>query len=142
MKVVIKRFDKSLPLPEYKTDGAAAVDLYARKDTTLPPKEVTFVPLNVAVQVPEDHWVLVSARSSLHKKGLLVANGIGVGDYDYRGDNDEYQAVLWNFTDKPVTVKKGERLVQMMVLKREVIEFTEQGKLIAKDRGGFGTTGD
>jgi dUTP pyrophosphatase len=99
------------------------------------------VPLNIAVQVPVDHWVLVSARSSLHKKGLMVANGIGVGDYDYRGDNDEYQAVLWNFTDKPVTVKRGERIAQMVILKRDRVEFEEKAQFSAKDRGGFGSTG-
>lgn len=142
MKITIKRFDKSLPLPEYKTSGAAAMDLYARKDMTLPAKAVTLVPLNVAIQVPKDHWVLVSARSSLHKKGLLVANGIGVGDYDYRGDDDEYQAVLWNFTDKAVKIKKGERLVQLMVLKREPVQFEEKDHLATKSRGGFGSTGD
>lgn len=141
MKVIIKRFDTSLPLPEYKTDGAAAFDLYARVDTVVEPKQVTLVPLNIALQIPKDHWVLVSARSSLHKKGLMVANGIGVGDYDYRGDNDEYQAVLWNFTDKAVTVKRGERIVQMVVLKRERVKFSEKVRFNSKSRGGFGTTG-
>lgn len=140
MKVIIKRFDTSLPLPEYKTSGAAALDLYARVDTVIPPKKVMLVPLNVALQVPKDHWALVSARSSLHKKGLMVANGIGVGDYDYRGDKDEYQAVLWNFTDKSVTVKRGERIVQMVILKRERVEFAEKTKFNTKSRGGFGST--
>ncbi len=141
MKVTIKRFDKSLPLPEYKTDGAAALDLYAREDATIPPQEVKLVPLNVALQVPEDHWVLVSARSSLHKRGLMMANGIGVGDYDYRGDNDEYLAPLFNFTDQPVKVERGERLVQLMVLSRERVELAEQDLFDTKDRGGFGSTG-
>jgi dUTP pyrophosphatase len=142
MKVIIKRFDKDLPLPEYKTDGAAAMDLYARQDITIPAGEVVLVPLNVAIQIPKDHWVLVSARSSLHKKGLMVANGIGVGDYDYRGDNDEYQAVLYNFTNQLVKVKRAERLVQLVVLKRERVEFEEKDHLDTASRGGFGSTGD
>jgi len=141
MKVIIKRFDKGLPLPEYKTEGAAAMDLCARVDATIPAGKVKLVPLNVAIQVPEDHWVLVSARSSLHKKGLTLANGIGVGDYDYRGDDDEYQAALYNFTDKPVAVERGERLVQLMVLKRERVEFEEKKHLQTASRGGFGSTG-
>src|SRR5690606_13206659 len=123
MKVTIKRFDTSLPVPEYKTADAAAFDLYAREETVIPPPQVVLVPLNIAVQLPKDHWALMSARSSLHKRGLMMANGIGVGDYDYRGDDDEYHAALFNFTQKPVTVERGERLVQMIILKRERAEF-------------------
>ena len=97
MQVKIKLFDPSLPLPEYKSSGAAALDLYSRLDMTIDPGEVAYVPLNVALQVPEDYFVLLSARSSLHKKKLMMANGIGIGDYDYRGDGDEYKAALFNF---------------------------------------------
>jgi len=141
MKVLIKRFDKSLPLPEYKTTGAAAFDLYARQDTVIPAHQVKLVPLNIALQLPADHWALLSARSSLHKMGLMVANGIGVGDYDYRGDNDEYMAALLNFTDQEVVVKKGERVVQMIIMSRERVEFEELDKFETTDRGGFGSTG-
>lgn len=141
MKINIKRFDKTLPLPEYKTGGAAAFDLYARKDVTIEPQSVTLVPLNIAIQLPKAHWALLSARSSLHKKGLLLANGIGVGDYDYRGDGDEYMAALLNFSNKPVQVEKGERLVQMIIMHRERADLIEQNKFEESDRGGFGSTG-
>ncbi len=141
MKVLIKRFDKSLPLPEYKTSGAAAFDLCARQDTLIPAHKVVLVPLNIAIQLPADHWALLSARSSLHKMGLMVANGIGVGDYDYRGDNDEYMAALLNFTDQEVMVKKGERVVQMIIMSRERVDFEELDKFETEDRGGFGSTG-
>ncbi|MFZ5437631.1 MAG: dUTP diphosphatase [Patescibacteria group bacterium] len=141
MKVLIKRFDKSLPLPEYKTEGAAAFDLYAREETLIPAHQVKLVPLNIAIQLPVDHWALLSARSSLHKMGLMVANGIGVGDYDYRGDGDEYKAALLNFTDQEVVVKKGDRLVQMIIMSRESVEFEELDQFGAENRGGFGSTG-
>ncbi len=141
MKVLIKRFDKSLPLPEYKTEGAAAFDLYAREETLIPAHQVKLVPLNIAIQLPVDHWALLSARSSLHKMGLMVANGIGVGDYDYRGDGDEYKAALLNFTDQDVVVKKGDRLVQMIIMSRESVEFEELDQFGAENRGGFGSTG-
>lgn len=141
MKVKIKRFDNKLPLPAYSTSGAAAFDLYAREDTVVKPGSVSLVPLNIALQVPDDHWVLVSARSSLHKRGLMMANGIGVGDYDYRGDNDEYHAALYNFTKKSIMVKRGERIVQMVVLKRDRVEFEEKTHFGTKSRGGFGSTG-
>jgi len=99
------------------------------------------VPLNIALQIPEGYFVLVSARSSLHKRGLIMANGIGVGDYDYRGDGDEYHAALYNFSEESVSIKKGERLVQMIVLEREPILLEEREHFAEQDRGGFGSTG-
>lgn len=141
MKVGIKRFDTSLPLPEYKTAGAAAFDVYSREEVSIQPHSVGYAPLNLALQLPEDHWALVAARSSLHKRGLMLANGIGVGDYDYRGDGDEYKAALLNFTDKPVVIEKGERIAQIIILPRTQVEFIEKSTFDTKDRGGFGSTG-
>lgn len=141
MHIKIKRFDTTLPMPAYKTDGAAAMDLYARENTTIEPGKVVLVPLNVAIELPADHFVLLSARSSLHKKGLVPANGIGIGDADYCGDQDEYKAALLNFSSQPVTIEKGERIVQMLILPREKVEIEEVAKLGHPDRGGFGSTG-
>jgi len=141
MKIKIKRFDTSLPMPEYKTAGAAAFDLYARVETAIEPGKVGKVPLNIAIDIPEAYWALVAARSSLHKKGLSMANGIGVGDSDYCGDNDEYQAALLNFSDQPVTIEKGERIVQMLILPRQKVSLEEVEHLGNPDRGGFGSTG-
>ncbi|MBP7768319.1 dUTP diphosphatase [Candidatus Woesebacteria bacterium] len=139
--VGIKRFDTTLPLPEYKTGGAAAIDLYARETTVIPARGIGYVPLNIALQLPENTWALLAARSSLHKKGLMLANGIGVGDYDYRGDGDEYKAALWNFTDSEVTIQKAERIVQLIILERKRVDFTEKLSFVEADRGGFGSTG-
>ncbi len=141
MKIKLKRFDKSLPLPEYKSSGAAAMDLYARETTVIEPKKVKLIPLNIAIEIPEDHWVLMSARSSLHKKGVIMANGIGVGDTDYCGDQDEYKAALLNFTDEIVTIEKGERIVQIIILQREKVDVEEVSTLGNENRGGFGSTG-
>lgn len=142
MQVKLKLFDTSLPVPAYKTAGAAAFDLYARTEMTIPAQQVGYVPLNIALQLPEGYWALVSARSSLHKLGLMLANGIGVGDYDYRGNNDEYKAALYNFTDEPITIERGERIVQMMILEREPVELVLTEQFVdAVDRGGFGSTG-
>ena len=141
MKLKIKRFDETLPLPAYKTDKAAALDLYARVDVAISPGKIGYVPLNIALELPENYWALLAARSSLHKRGLMMANGIGVGDEDYCGDNDEYRAVLFNFTDQEVTVKKGERIVQLIILSREKVEVEGVIELNNNDRGGFGSTG-
>lgn len=141
MNVNIKRFDTSLPLPEYKSAKAAAFDLYARETITIPARQVGYVPLNIALELPPEHWALVSARSSLHKKGLYLANGVGIGDEDFCGDGDEYKAALLNFSDQAVTVEKGERICQMIILPREPVTLVEVAKLGHPDRGGFGSTG-
>lgn len=141
LSVSFKRFDTTLPVPEYKTAGAAAFDLYAREETTIAPGEIGYIPLNIALQLPEDYWALVSARSSLHKRGLMLANGIGVGDHDFCGPNDEYRAPVFNFTKQAVVIEKAERVVQMIILKRPAVELHEKATFEGEDRGGFGTTG-
>jgi dUTP pyrophosphatase len=141
INVTFKRFDKSLPLPEYKTSGAAGLDMYARETKTIQPGEIVLIPLNVAISVPEGYFVLLASRSSTYKMGIQCANGIGIGDYDYRGDNDEYMFPAYNFTDKPITIEKGERCSQILILPVNQVEITELDKLENPDRGGFGTTG-
>jgi dUTP pyrophosphatase len=141
MKVPIKRIDADMPLPEYKTNGAAAMDCFARATTIVESKKVFLVPLNVALKPPLGHFVLLAARSSLHKRGLMMANGIGIGDEDFSGDNDEYQAALYNFTDSPVEVKRGDRIVQMLVLPFDRVVWDEVDSLKQPNRGGFGSTG-
>lgn len=136
----LKLFDASMPVPQYQTKGAVAFDLYAREATTIPAGKVVLVPLNIAIQLPEGHWAMLAARSSLHKKGLMLANGIGVGDEDYCGDQDEYRAALWNRTEADVTVEKGERIVQMLILSYVRPDFEIVEHLGNADRGGFGST--
>lgn len=141
IQVNIKRFDKEVPLPEYKTQGAAGFDLYARLAVEIPPKEFKYVPLNVAVQTPPGCFFILAARSSTHKKGIWMANGIGIGDSDFSGDGDEYSAVYYNFTDKPVMIEKGERIAQGLIVKREAVQWNEVSQMPNKTRGGWGTTG-
>lgn len=141
MIIKMKRFDKSLPLPHYKTKGAVCVDLYSREDTFIKAHEVAYIPLNIALEVPENHWSMLVARSSTHKLGIMAANGFGVVDRDYCGDNDELKFAAWNFTDKDITIEKGSRIAQLMVLQSEPVEITEVDKLDNEDRSGFGSTG-
>jgi len=142
MKIRIKRFDKSLPLPEYKTSGAAAFDLTARISLEIPPRKVGYIPLNIACETPEGYFLLLAARSSTHKKGLILVNGIGIGDPDFTGDEDEYAAAYLNFTDNTVQVEAGERIAQGMFVKFKKAEWEEVDSLGNKIRGGFGSTGE
>lgn len=141
MKIRIKRFDKELPLPEYKTKGAAAFDLTARKKIEIAPKAVAYIPLNVALEVPQGYMLLLTPRSSTHKKGLIMANSVGIGDPDFCGDGDEYHAAYYNHTESPVVVERGERVAQGLIKKVEKAEWEEVDSLDNETRGGFGTTG-
>jgi dUTP pyrophosphatase len=141
MKIRIKRFDTTLPLPQYKTAGAAAFDCTVRLTTTVEAKSTALVPLNIAIQLPTGHCALLQARSSLPKRGLMIANGVGLIDEDYSGNDDELKAFVYNFTDAPVVIEKGERIVQAMVLPVDRVEWEEQETLNSESRGGFGTTG-
>lgn len=141
MRVKIKRFDRDLPLPSYQSRGAACLDLYARLDVTIEPGQVGYVALNVGLEIPEGCWALVAARGSTHKHGLLPVQGIGIGDWDFRGDQDEYHFAFYNFTAQPVIVRRGTRIAQLMVLRYEPLVFEEVEHLHAENRGSYGSTG-
>ena len=141
MNIHIKRIDKELALPEYKTPGAVAFDPSARVTTTIPPHKVAYVPLNVVVEPPEGYYVALVARSSLHKRGLMSATGFSVGDADFAGNTDEYVAALYNFTDADVVVMRGDRIMQVVISPHVRVGFIEVEDMGNESRGGFGTTG-
>jgi len=141
MKVRIRRIDKTLPLPEYHSKGAAGFDFYCRETIVVEPKSLAMIPLNVALEPPEGHMILLAPRSSTPKRGIFFANSVGIMDRDYCGNNDEYKAFVYNYTDAPVTIERGDRIAQGIVLRADRIEWEEVEDLGAPDRGGFGTTG-
>ena len=141
MRLLIKRFDKTLPLPVHKTPGAVAVDLCSRIDLDIQPKEIAYIPMNVAIKIPDGYFVLLAPRSSTHKIGIQGINGVGIMDRDYCGDEDEYHFAVSNFTDKSVHINKGDRLCQLVLIKCETFDFDEVDSMPNLSRGGFGTTG-
>lgn len=128
-------------MPEYKTAGAAAFDLAAREEITVAPGETAKIPLNVAIKFSEQYVGILASRSSTYKLGLSPANGIGVIDSDYCGDEDEYNFVAWNRTSEPVKVEKGQRIAQLLIVEKTRFEIEEVDKMEGQSRGGFGTTG-
>lgn len=142
MKINIKRIDKMLPLPEYKTKGAAAFDLYARESMTIEPQSLARIPTNLVVQTPPGYVLIMASRSSTPKTGLIVPHGIGIVDADYCGDEDELLCQVFNITKKPVRVERGDRIGQAMFVKLgRVQEWKEKETMKKKSRGGFGSTG-
>ena len=141
MKIKIKRFDKTLPLPSYKTPGAVCVDLYTRETAIIEPGKIAYIPMNIAVKLPPNTWAMMVSRSSTHKMGVMQVNSLAVFDVDYCGDSDEYIFAAYNYTDQSVTIEKSTRLCQLMVMKYESMEIEEVDSMESPSRGGFGTTG-
>jgi dUTP pyrophosphatase len=142
MRLEVARIDKTLPLPRYETTGACAFDVTARVDTVIAPKALGYVPGNLVVCVPDGYVLMLCSRSSTpRKKGLLTPHGFGVIDLDYCGPTDELIVQVYNFTDAPVTVARGERIAQCLVVPAVRCELAEVEKVGAKSRGAFGTTG-
>lgn len=142
MQLSLTRVDRELPLPQYATGGSVAFDVYARTETVVPPKAVALIPTNLIVRVPDGYALLLCSRSSTPlKKGLLTPHGFGIVDQDFCGPQDEMRAQVYNFTDAPVTVARGERVAQALLVPIERCALVETAVATAESRGGFGSTG-
>ena len=141
-KIVSFFEDKGINSPRRKTKASAGYDLEAAEDVVLNPGEVKLVPTGVKAYMPEDEVLLIYIRSSLAvKKGLILANGVGVVDADYY-DNPENEGhimiPLFNPGKEPVTIRKGERIAQGIFTK---YLKTDDDQTDAERTGGFGSTG-
>jgi dUTP pyrophosphatase len=132
-----------VPLPSYQTGGAAGFDLAASADVVIEPGRIALVPTGLVIEVPAGHLLAIFARSSTPlKRGLVVANGVGVVDSDYCGPVDEVKIQVLNITDAPVTVARGDRIAQGIILAYTRAEWVEaEATPSAQTRGGFGSTG-
>lgn len=141
MKIKIKRLDKSVELPKYQTQGAVAFDIAPKENFIIKPKEWLLAPTGLIIKTPPGYMLLIAPRSSLFiKKGLALANTIGIIDQDYSGDDDEIKLALINLSDKEVKIEKGERLAQGVFVKIEKAIWEEVDNM-GQSRGGFGSTG-
>ena len=142
MKVKIFKKNPEVPIPAYQTAGSVAFDLSPSEDAVIPPHEIRLVPTGLVICTPPGHMLAIAARSSTPlKRGLMIANGVGIVDQDYCGPDDEIKLQLLNFTDKPVEIKKGDRIAQGLFLTLDRVEWEEVTELSSKTRGGFGSTG-
>jgi dUTP pyrophosphatase len=129
-------------LPEYQTGGAAGFDLAASEAVVVAPGEVTLIPTGLVVQVPPEMFLGIFARSSTPlKRGLMIANGVGVVDSDYCGPHDEVRIAVVNITAAPVEVRAGDRIAQGILVPAPRITWEEVSELASESRGGFGATG-
>ncbi len=132
-----------LPLPRHMTAGAAGMDLLAdvTEPVQLAPGARTLIPTGLAVEIPAGFEAQVRPRSGLAlRHGVTLLNSPGTIDSDYRG---EIMVLLINLGSDPYTVRRGERIAQMIVAPVTRAELREADSLSDSHRGagGFGHTG-
>ncbi|MFA1538650.1 dUTP diphosphatase [Actinomadura monticuli] len=140
--VLIQRLDPELPLPAYAHPGDAGADLVAAVDVELPPGERAVVPTGVAIALPDGYAAFIHPRSGLGAKlGVTIVNAPGTVDAGYRG---EIKVTLLNTDPRAaVTLRRGDRIAQMVVQRVERAVFHEVTDLpgAARGTGGLGSTG-
>lgn len=143
-KLRVKFFDKEVyPNGLQKIGGKKSdwIDLRAREDVVLEKGRLFYIPLGVAIELPEGYEALVAPRSSTPKNYfVLQANSIGIIDESFRGDNDQWCMPVYAIQD--TEIKKGERICQFRIIEHQPeLEFEYVDHLGNKDRGGWGTSG-
>lgn len=144
IKVLSPLVKKNIPMPAYATPGAAAMDLHAccEAPLTIPAGGRGKVPAGIAIQLPGPEMVaLMFPRSGLASKhGIVLSNGVGVIDSDYRG---EIICLIKNEGDADFTIHPGDRIAQLAFLPVFKVCWEEVDELDSTIRGagGFGSTG-
>ena len=143
VKVLVKKLDSSVKLPEYKTSGSSGMDLMAfiKSPIKIAPNTVELIPTGLSVAIPEDLEIQIRPRSGLAAKSSIgVLNTPGTIDSDYRG---ELKIILFNHGNKDFIVNNNDRIAQMVltpVIKMELEEVDQLPETVRGSRG-FGSTG-
>lgn len=144
IKVKIKRLTETAIVPEYQSVGAGAFDLCANTDRPInscPRDSALLIPTGLAIQIPSGYVGIIIPRSGLgHRDGIVLGNGIGVIDSDYRG---EIKVSICNRESRDVIIYPNNRIAQMLIMPVVQAEFIEVDELDGTERGsgGFGSTG-
>lgn len=140
-QVKIKKLVEDAVLPFRGSEFAAGYDVCAVEDVIVPVGETVFVGTGLAAAIPVDKVLLLYPRSGLaSKKGLRLANCVGVIDSDYRG---EIKAAIYNDSGSVQKIEKGERIAQLVLAPYFSMDIKEVSELPDSTRGenGFGSTG-
>lgn len=142
MEIKFVKLRPGVQAPRRQTPGSAGLDLRAflEAPAEIPSGETRMIPLGFAAEIPSGFAGFVFSRSGLGaKRGIVVAQGVGVIDSDYRG---EWMVPLRNWGEEPYTVMPGDRIAQVVFLRAEAAEFAEGESLSETQRaqGGFGST--
>ena len=143
VKVLIKKLDPAVKLPEYKTNGASGMDLVAfiKNPLIVKPKTSSLVSTGLSVAFSENYEIQVRPRSGLAaKNNISILNTPGTIDSDYRG---EIKVIIYNHSNNDFIINNGDRIAQMIFSKVIKMELEETNDLPSTIRGegGFGSTG-
>ena len=143
VKVLIKKLDPLVKLPEYKTSGASGLDLmpFIKEPIEIKPKTSSLIPTGLSVAFSENYEIQIRPRSGLAaKKNITVLNTPGTIDSDYRG---EIKVIIYNHGDENFLVNNGDRIAQMILAPVVKMDLEEVNNLPESIRGkdGFGSTG-
>jgi len=133
----------NLPLPSYQSDGSSGLDLCAAvsNNLTLQPGDIQLIPTGLSISLPEGYEAQIRPRSGLALRyGLGFVNAPGTIDADYRG---EIGVIAINWGKKPLTIKRGERIAQMVIhtVSRAIVEEVNELDTTSRGEGGFGHSG-
>ena len=143
VKVLIKKLDPAIKLPEYKTDGASGMDLVAflKESVNVKSKTSSLIPTGLSVAFPKEYEIQIRPRSGLAaKNSISVLNTPGTIDSDYRG---ELKIILFNHGSENFIINNNDRVAQMVltpIIKMELEEINELPESV-RGEGGFGSTG-
>ncbi len=143
MEVRIKKLNKEAIIPKYATNKSAGADLCAciEKEVVVKPFSQVTINTGLAIEIPDGYAGIIFPRSGLStKKGLALANKVGVIDSDYRG---QWLIVLYNQSNQEQVIKPQERIAQFVVMPYSKAEFilTDELSITERNTGGFGSTG-
>ena len=143
VKILIKKTNKEVITPKYKTDGSSGVDLSAflEKKVVIKPNSSELIPTGLQVAIPEEFEIQIRPRSGLAaKESIGVLNSPGTIDSDYRG---ELKIILFNHGKEDFIINNGDRIAQMVLVPIVKMEFEEVDSLpdTVRGQGGFGSTG-
>lgn len=143
VKVLIKKLNPAVILPNYKTSGASGVDLMAfiNNPIKIKPQSSCLIPTGISIAFSEEYEIQIRPRSGLAaKNNISVLNTPGTIDSDYRG---EIKVILFNHGIKEFTINNKDRIAQMVLMPVHKIDFEEVKDLpdTLRGKGGFGSTG-
>ena len=143
VKVLIKKLNPAVKIPEYKTSGASGMDLnaFVEKPVTIKSKTSTLIPTGLSVAFSEDYEIQIRPRSGLAaKNNITILNSPGTIDSDYRG---EIKVLIFNHGSADFIINNGDRIAQMIlspVVKIDLEVINDLPETI-RGEGGFGSTG-
>ena len=142
-KVLIKKLNSKVKIPQYKTQGASGMDLLAfiDKSEIVKPGSSKLIPTGLSVAFSQEYEIQIRPRSGLAaKNNISVLNTPGTIDSDYRG---EIKIIIYNHGNDDFIINNGDRIAQMILVPVEKMQLEETENLpeTIRGKGGFGSTG-